>query len=172
MTVTPVVSADRRYVRLSVDAFFNDLNGFTTLSFPGGAVGGGNFGGLGGGIAAGMNGVIGDDGYESGVQVGAAGAARAAGGQTNMMRAGPLPGDAGPGAGDPMFLGAGNNRGQAFGMMPGFDPGEAALMFDMENGTRRGVRASARDRAKSPRRSARKPSTRRQSPSGSGSNSR
>ena len=73
MTVTPAVSADRRYVRLSVNAFFNDLNNIQTFSFPGGAVGGGNFGGFGGfggGIAAGMNGVIGDEGYESGVQVG------------------------------------------------------------------------------------------------------
>ena len=76
MTVTPAVSADRRYVRLSVNAFFNDLNGFTTFSFPGGAVGGGNFGGFGGGITAGMNGVIGDEGYQSGVQVGHGGKRR------------------------------------------------------------------------------------------------
>jgi hypothetical protein len=61
MTVTPAVSADRRYVRLGVNAFFNDLNFFSTFSFPGGAVGGGNFGGGGfGGIAAGMDGVIGE----------------------------------------------------------------------------------------------------------------
>ena len=38
MTVTPVVSADRRYVRLSVNAFFNNLNGVHQFSFPGGAV--------------------------------------------------------------------------------------------------------------------------------------
>src|SRR5262245_59557376 len=57
MTVTPAVSADRRYVRLSVNAFFNDLNGFTTFSFPGAAVSGGqNFGGFGAGINAGMDG--------------------------------------------------------------------------------------------------------------------
>ncbi len=69
MTVTPVVSADRRYVRLGVDAFFNNFNFFSTFSFPGGAVGGGNFGGggFGGGVAAGMNGPIGDEGYQSGV---------------------------------------------------------------------------------------------------------
>ena len=80
MTVTPAVSADRRYVRLSVNAFFNDLNGFSTFSFPGGAVsGGGNFGGAGGGINAGMNGIIGDDGYQSGVQVGTGANAAAAG---------------------------------------------------------------------------------------------
>src|ERR1017187_1268019 len=87
MTVTPVVSADRRYVRLSVNAFFNDLNGFSTFSFPGGAVGGGNFGGGAiGGINAGMNGVIGDAGYESGVQVGNGTNAKAAGGQAGLMR--------------------------------------------------------------------------------------
>ncbi len=46
MTVTPVVSADRRYVRLGVDASFNALNGFTAFNIPA-AVGGGNFGGFG-----------------------------------------------------------------------------------------------------------------------------
>ncbi len=71
MTVTPVVSADRRYVRVGVNAFFNNLNGFSTFSFPGGAVGGGNFGGGAlGGVNVGMDGIIGDEGYESGVQVG------------------------------------------------------------------------------------------------------
>jgi hypothetical protein len=58
LTVTPVVTPDRRYVRLGVDAFFNNLNGFTTLAVPaavGGAFGGG-FGGFGG--FAGMNGVM------------------------------------------------------------------------------------------------------------------
>jgi hypothetical protein len=58
MTVTPVVSPDRRYVRLGVDAFFNNLNSLQTFSFPGGAVsGGGGFGGFGG-----MNGVMGGGG--------------------------------------------------------------------------------------------------------------
>src|SRR5208282_1002284 len=52
--VTPVVSADRRYVRLSVNPSFNVLNGFTTFGIPGAVSGGpsGNFN-------AGMNGVIG-----------------------------------------------------------------------------------------------------------------
>ena len=40
MTVTPAVSADRRYVRLSVNPFFNDVNGFTSFTTPLGAVGG------------------------------------------------------------------------------------------------------------------------------------
>ena len=58
MTVTPVVSADRRYVRLSVNAFFNDLNGFTTFPVLGAAGGGGGAGAFGGvGGYAGMNGV-------------------------------------------------------------------------------------------------------------------
>ena len=58
MTVVPAVSADRRYVRLSVNAFFNELNSLQTFSFPGGAVsGGGAFGGFGG-----MNGVMGGGG--------------------------------------------------------------------------------------------------------------
>jgi hypothetical protein len=51
MTVTPVVTPDRRYVRLSVSAFFNTFNNFLTLSVPaavGGQFGGG-FGGAGGG---------------------------------------------------------------------------------------------------------------------------
>ena len=34
MTVTPVVSADRRYVRLGVNAFFNDLNIFRRSRSP------------------------------------------------------------------------------------------------------------------------------------------
>ena len=48
LTVTPVVSADRRYVRLTLTPFFNALNNLQTFTFPGGAVGGS---GLGGGAA-------------------------------------------------------------------------------------------------------------------------
>ena len=51
MTVTPAVSADRRYVRMSVNAYFNVVNGFTNYTTPLGAVGGGGVGG-GGGLAA------------------------------------------------------------------------------------------------------------------------
>jgi hypothetical protein len=50
LDVTPAVSADRRYVRLGVNASFNDILGFTTYSVPA-AVGGGG--------AAGLNGLIG-----------------------------------------------------------------------------------------------------------------
>ena len=45
MTVTPVVSPDRRYVRLTVNAYFNAINGFTNFTTPLGAVGGGGGGG-------------------------------------------------------------------------------------------------------------------------------
>jgi hypothetical protein len=159
MTVTPVVSADRRYVRLGVNAFFNDLNGFTTLSFPGGAVGGGNFGGGGvAGINAGMNGVIGDEYYESGTQVGNGMNAdpRALGAQPDMMRPGPLPGDQGLGRGDPFPARAGEGQGGEFGFMPGFDADEAALMMAMENGPQRRVRSTAGSLSRSARRSSRK----------------
>jgi hypothetical protein len=160
MTVTPAVSADRRYVRLSVNAFFNDLNGFSTFSFPGAAVSGGqNFGGFGAGINAGMDGIIGDDSYQSGVQVGNGMNAGAAGNQANGLRAGPLPGEGGPGNMDPMLFGTGANQGNGLGVMPGFESEEVELMFAMENGTRPSVRASAKDRARSPRRPLRKPKT-------------
>jgi hypothetical protein len=156
MTVTPVVSADRRYVRLSVNAFFNDLNGFSTFSFPSGAVGGGNFGGGGfGGIAAGMDGVIGEAGYESGVQVGNGANAQAGGGQAGLMRAGPLP-DGGFGGGDP-FFDAGANQAGGFGPMAGFEGDEAmAQAMAMELNLGRSVRASASNSVRSPRRSVRK----------------
>jgi hypothetical protein len=72
LNVQPVVSPDRRYVRLTLSPYFNTVNGFTTYSAPVGAVGGGfgggfggfggglgGFGGFGGGFGAygGMNGV-------------------------------------------------------------------------------------------------------------------
>jgi type II secretory pathway component GspD/PulD (secretin) len=53
LTVTPVVSADRRYVRLTLAPFFNALNGFTTYNAPTAAVGGFGFtGGAGSVISA------------------------------------------------------------------------------------------------------------------------
>ena len=45
LQVTPVVSADRRYVRLSLAPQFNTVDALTTLTFPAAAVGGGGFGG-------------------------------------------------------------------------------------------------------------------------------
>ncbi len=53
LSVTPVVSADRRYVRMTLSPFFNALNGFTTIQIPA-AVGGTGFGGG----AAAINGSI------------------------------------------------------------------------------------------------------------------
>ena len=53
LQVTPVVSADRRYVRMTLSPNFNALEGFDTIQVPA-AVGGG---GLGGGSAA-INGTI------------------------------------------------------------------------------------------------------------------
>jgi len=47
LTVTPVVSADRRYVRMTLTPTFNTIDGFTTIQVPA-AVGGS---GLGGGAA-------------------------------------------------------------------------------------------------------------------------
>ncbi|MHB1556207.1 MAG: hypothetical protein ACYC61_01880 [Isosphaeraceae bacterium] len=67
LTATPVVSADRRYVRMTLNPYFNTVNGFTTYSaqvgaVSGGGVVGGGAGGFGGGGAggfAGMNGAVG-----------------------------------------------------------------------------------------------------------------
>jgi hypothetical protein len=100
MTVTPAVSADRRYVRLSVQPFFNSLNGFTNFSIPGAVSGGfGGFGGFGG-----MNGVVaggGVGGAGGGVSPGAAF------GLAGEPRAGPVPlndvlAELGPPRGDPL----------------------------------------------------------------------
>ena len=108
MTVTPVVTPDRRYVRLSVNPFFNVINGFSSFTTPLGAVsgaggvgggggggglgglGGGGLGGVGGGLRgvglgaaggnfnAGMNGVVGPAGLDESVGFGQVGAMRAA----------------------------------------------------------------------------------------------
>jgi hypothetical protein len=131
MTVTPVVSPDRRYVRLTVNPFFNAVNGFSSFTTPLGAVGGaggnavgggglggalGGAGGLGGGglravgfgavggnFDAGMNGVIGPAGLGSTAGFGQIGFV----GQVGELRAGALPygGDFGGG----YFAGAGTN---------------------------------------------------------------
>ncbi|WP_422928679.1 hypothetical protein [Singulisphaera sp. PoT] len=74
MSATPVVSADRRYVRLTVNPQFTVLQGFDSYSVPGAVTGGGQTGiggigglggaggGIGGGVGfAGMNGPISGD---------------------------------------------------------------------------------------------------------------
>ncbi len=47
LSVTPVVSADRRYVRMTLSPVFTALEGFTNITTSLGAVGGGGVGGLG-----------------------------------------------------------------------------------------------------------------------------
>jgi hypothetical protein len=86
LTVTPAVSPDRRYVRLSVNAYFQAINGFTNVTSSLGAVSGG---GGAGGINAGMNGVIGQPGLGGGRDYGQV----ALVGQSGELRAGPLPPD-------------------------------------------------------------------------------
>jgi hypothetical protein len=51
LDATPVVSADRRYVRLGIGVSFNEITGFTNYSVPAAVSGGGG--------AVGMNGLIG-----------------------------------------------------------------------------------------------------------------
>jgi hypothetical protein len=70
LDITPAVSADRRYVRLGVNASFNDILGFTTYSVPA-AVGGGG--------AAGLNGLIGGLGGAGAGGAGAGAGARSVG---------------------------------------------------------------------------------------------
>jgi len=60
MSTTPVVSVDRRYVRLGVSPFFTGLQGFDTFPVPA-AVGGGGFAGPVGGM--GFAGPIGGVGF-------------------------------------------------------------------------------------------------------------
>lgn len=80
LPVTPVVSDDRRYVRLTLAPQFNALEGFDSYSVPAAVSGGGGAGGLGGlrglgggggggRFAAGMNGVI-EPGAPSGLLAG------------------------------------------------------------------------------------------------------
>ena len=96
--VTPVVSADRRYVRLSVNPSFNVLNGFTTFAIPAAVSGGPS-------VNAGMNGVIGPVGVDDGSGINPYGF----GGNVGEMRAGPLPMNG--------RLGAGNSLAQSVGLV-------------------------------------------------------
>ena len=76
LDVTPAVSADRRYVRLSLGVSFSDIQGFTTYSVPAAVSGGG---------AAGMNGLLGGLGG-----VGGAGGAGGGGGARSVGLGGPV----------------------------------------------------------------------------------
>ncbi len=57
LPVTPVVSADRRYVRLTLSPSFNALVSLTPFNFPGGAVSGNLMGGMNGATGGGGAGV-------------------------------------------------------------------------------------------------------------------
>ncbi|MDR3636713.1 MAG: hypothetical protein P4L84_23115 [Isosphaeraceae bacterium] len=80
MSATPVVSADRRYVRISVNPQFTALNGFDNFQVPG-AVSGGPGGALPGGLA-GLNGPMGGAGQAARSAAPVAAAASAVGGRS------------------------------------------------------------------------------------------
>ncbi len=108
LNVTPAVTADRRYVRMSVNPFFNDLLGFDTFPVPAAVTGG-----------AGMNGALGGGGG-----IGGGGAGGAGGGGFRAAGLGPLMPRAAGGGGGP----AGGTAGFAS------DPFAQAL--DQSNATR------------------------------------
>jgi hypothetical protein len=75
LNATPAVSADRRYVRLSIDAQFQAVNGLSNFPIPaavggsgGGGGGGGGLGGLGGGGLGGLGGAGGVGGAGAGLR--------------------------------------------------------------------------------------------------------
>jgi hypothetical protein len=82
LDVTPAVSADRRYVRMSLGVSFSTLNGFTNYSVPAAVSGGG----------ANMNGPIGGLGGAGGL-----GALGGANGMRSVGLGGPTVADAAPG---------------------------------------------------------------------------
>ena len=88
LNVTPVVTADRRYVRLSLGANFSTINGLMNFPVAGGVSGTGGGGGLG---AGGLGGVLG--GAAGGGGGGRGGAGGGGGGFRNVM--------GGPGLDDP-----------------------------------------------------------------------
>jgi hypothetical protein len=75
LNVTPVVSADRRYVRMTVNPLFTGLLGFDTIAVPA-AVSGGGIGVGGGGLGGGLGGL----GLGGGLGGGAAGGGGGLGG--------------------------------------------------------------------------------------------
>src|SRR5262249_29152570 len=108
MTVTPAVTPDRRYVRLSVNAYFNVLNGFQSFTTPLAAVGGPVTGG-GGSFNAGMNGVIGPSQFGDGNRFAAVGLFGPFGGLTGA----PLPHDGGLADGSALLFANGLGAGPA-----------------------------------------------------------
>lgn len=150
MQVTPVVSADRRYVRVSVNAYFNSVNGFTTYTAPLAAVSGGGIGSIGGGGGGGGIGGVGIGGGGGAVGGGGVGAGGGFAGMNGPIAGvgmtgprGPMTGYARTGnylAGDyppvPAAVGRGGDRGNdPFGRsgvvpmhpaLPNGDPAQAA----------------------------------------------
>jgi hypothetical protein len=59
LSTTPAVSADRRYVRISLAFQSQTIGGFSTFPVPAAVGGGGNGGGLGGGGLGGLGGLAG-----------------------------------------------------------------------------------------------------------------
>jgi hypothetical protein len=162
LTVTPAVSADRRYVRLSVNPFFNTINGFTTYTSQLGAVGGTGFGGMngvnvGGGAGVGQGGPTG-----SGSPL-----------FTGYGLAGPLP-PPGTSSGDPFMssgaagFGGAAGAGIAFGANPGIGgqaaaqgpwPWEPPAFSEAEDGGAVRTARPARSHRPAARKAARRPTT-------------
>ncbi len=99
LTATPVVSADRRYVRMTLNPYFNTVNGFTTYSaqlgaVSGGGVGGGGIGGGGGGAGGGIGG--GGGGAGGGFGGGGAGGGAFVGGMNGVVAGGGVGAPMGP----------------------------------------------------------------------------
>src|SRR5262245_41536566 len=85
LDVVPVVSADRRYVRLGLSVAFTNLVGFNTFSVPAAVGGGGINGGIGGigGGGGGIGGLGGGGGAIGGG--GGGGAGGAIGGDSTVL---------------------------------------------------------------------------------------
>jgi hypothetical protein len=168
LSVTPAVSADRRYVRLSVNPYFNTLNGFTTYSAPLAAVGGGGAGGF-----AGMNGLIGGAGNAGGGMGGGAPLGQTGIPYTGTYAAGDYPTAMGgfpQGFGDGGFPAVANRFGPGFdGPNPGMDgafagldpfvPGQQEFSEGDEDQFVRATPRSKSARKKAVRKPARRPAT-------------
>jgi hypothetical protein len=156
LSVTPAVSADRRYVRLTVNPYFNTVNGFTNYTAPLGAVGGGGAGGF-----AGMNGLIGGGGNVGGGMGGAAAAGQMGMPFTGTYAAGDYPTAM---AGFQQGFGGGFD-GPIAGMDGGFGsdpfvPGQQEVSQSDEGQTRRATAPRSKSvRQKAVRKPARRPAT-------------
>ena len=155
LNVLPVVSADRRYVRMTLNPQFNALTGFDTISVPGAVGGGGINGGIGGiGGLGGLGGLGGGGGIGGGGGLGA-GAGGVGGGFRNVG-----PGAVRVGNGMTMqsgFLGYGSAAGygpasgygyRASGAASGYDQARNAANSTMARATTRPAAPAAKPKAK------------------------